>query len=312
MLLTGFLRFSQDLLCLKEVLGAEIDIEIGGISARIVFPQLVEKWDESGKFELGFLNPLAAPRGAEKWKKGGRPLEWGYPMSFPEVLSTISQAVIYVECSDDNLQSTADVLYSKIGDWEGSFFEYCNIASKQYSLRNLNLRTFRSDFQLYEKDYVTQSFPIKVYASVPKESNALSLSIIKDACKYASSEKELFLEYQMLNVAYAAKANCQNRQAIIDACSALEIVMVKQISQYCDSISLDSNILLSKYRSLGDRVKLVQNLFPNFTIERLNEQIVFVRNNIAHNKTVFPTDEETDNLIQAVEMCMEHFFDGYY
>lgn len=310
MLLTGFVQFPGNLHCSSETLGTEISVNIGGIDVRLVFPREKETRDENGVLLYGILNPLISPIGAEKWRINGGPLNWGHP--YPNNTSIISRVVIFMECNDDDVHSTAKALYSDIGRWERAFLEYCYVISKQHPLVENSFDTVGSLFHLYGDKRIDLISPDCNRQVFHLEYQILSLDTIRKACEYASSNCTLFLEYQLLNEAYSAFQNEKKRQAIIDACSALEIVMVKQIKKYCDSVSMNDSILLSKYKSFGDRVKLVQKLYPSFFVDNLEHTTVHLRNEIAHCSNFCPSDNDTNTLICNVEKAMAFFHEGYY
>lgn len=316
MTLTGFLKFPQWLFCGQDVLGAELTTKIGDINVKIVFPKMSDKQSTNPCDLVGLSNPLIAPNGAEKWKDDGEPLRWGYPViNDSEVFSDISMIVLLYECNNENeIIDISKKIYGKIDIWRKSFLDYCYVSTAQRSYPIVQAID-NSDFQLYGTGYIPKEQLWVFSLDFRKKENALTLDRIKEACEFASSAKELYLEYQMLLSAYNAKSNNKNREVVIDACSALEIVLVKQIEKYCDSIHLLADILFDKYRSLGERLKLITTLYPLFPYDykhQLKPKITDLRNDIAHNKKVYPNSDETNELLSMVEKCMAFFFEGYY
>ena len=164
---------------------------------------------------------------------------------------------------------------------------------------------------MIEDRYIPQNTKITLYAYLPAEETYASIKNIMDAIEFADSGKEMLLEYQMLLSAYEARRLNQNRRAILDACSAMEITLVKQITLYCQSIGLSPDILIDKYRYLGDRLKLIRKIDDGVPDENYKVLVTEPRNSVMHNKDIFPSDETTDNLILCVERLLEHFYVSY-
>lgn len=308
--LTGLVLFPDSLWCSSEVLDSVINARIGGIPVQLAFPRKLERKNADGEVFDGIFNSLASPRGAEKWKIGGSDIGWGH--THFDGTSEIRRVVIFSECSEENVKSTAKALYSDVGRWERAFLEYCYIISRQNPIVQNSFYTIGCKFQLCAEKPIYMVSPDVNPPTCPLPFEVLSAGEIREACEFASKDTSLLLEYQLLNEAYSAFINGKNRQAIMDACSALEIVMVKQIRKYCKSLNLDEEILLSKYQSLGERVRLVQKLYTSFFIDNLVRNTVYLRNAVAHSNTVYPSNEETDRLIDNVEKAMKFFHDGYY
>ena len=136
---------------------------------------------------------------------------------------------------------------------------------------------------------------------------------IKSAIKYANSEKDVFPEYQMLLSAYEARSNNQNRLAIVNASSAIELCLVGYLRKRCTELNYDTDWLLAhKFRSHGDRIRLAKNLDQLFPSDGFSESVVKPRNDIAHNRDISPADITTDALIDSAEITLEYFLGGRF
>ena len=69
---------------------------------------------------------------------------------------------------------------------------------------------------------------------------------------------------------------------------------------------------LDKYKSLGDRFDLINQLDTTFPPDDYQAKIVKPRNNLVHNRDIYPTNEITDQLITCIEKCLKHCFERYY
>ena len=313
MLLTGFLEFDDELVCLSEVLGKTLMVKIGSVNATMAFPRLSEKSFKNSENNYEFFPPLDAPLGAEKWEQGGRPLYWGRPISFPEISVEIARIAFFIECSESNVKSVAHDLYNDMPRWKEAFIHYCELTNNSYPRKSLDVDTKNCGFDLYSDKHIESDFIDSVTIYVDSSSKNISLSQINDACTFASSGKDLHIEYEMIIETYHAIEKKQYKLAIIDACSALEICLDRKITDYCLQINFDPEILLSKYRLLSDKVTLIRKFYPGFSsISGIKEKIIVIRNNVAHSRTISPTDKETNDLLKKVEDCLQFFYNDFY
>lgn len=317
MIITGLLTLTQRLLCRNEVLGKEFNACISGFNVNIFFPRYnydkVINDPERVYDYVGLKNPLLPPEIASSWTRGDEELFWGCPCNYPDKDADVSLLAISVECEDNEVGETAQTLYDEIRKWESSFIQYCILSSQQMVSVTGKAPSTRGFLELMDEDeYISGVFTSPFPLIFPNLKTCLTASQIQDALDFASSGKELYLAYQMLFAAYEARDGGQNRQAIMDACSALELCFISKISDYCEEHAIPSEILLKKYRSLGDRLDLIEKTDQLFHIDQMNEAVIHLRNDVAHNKKVFPSDEETQILIEKVESFLQLYYKDYY
>ena len=89
-------------------------------------------------------------------------------------------------------------------------------------------------------------------------------------------------------------------------------MLITAIQDFCTTKGIDSEILISKYRSLGERFDLVKKLDNSFPNINYKNDIVKYRNDVAHNRNVYPSNGQTDTLISAVEQLLSHYHKNYY
>ena len=307
----GLLTLSDPLFCKKEVLGQIFQTSIAGVDISIHFPQL-PLFDEKNP-QIGISNPLIPPEIAKTWRRGEDLLEWGYPQSYPSGNSCVDLLAISVECDETNRIEKARALYLAIKAWEKSFSDYLRITTKQNAERDRNnLSQANCCLELLGTNSIPDLVTDTIYINVPSSNSFASREQINDAILFAGTGKELKIEYQMMLSAYESRRNCQNRQAIIDSCSALELCLENYITKRAKEIDINQKLLLDKFKSLGDRIDLVKQLDKSFPTEDQHSLIVKPRNDIAHNRETYPSDETTDTLIECVERCLQLFFTGYY
>ncbi len=310
--ITGFLSFEEGFLCKREALGKVYKGRIAGICVEIHFPCEPTTIKDDPFENTLYSNPLIAPYEFKGWKKGETNIQWGYPVSFPAWDAHVECILIKSCCENDCVDSVTQSIYQVIQRWKRSFLRYCTLCTKQHLYRKRSLREREYCLEIYAPKYVYDMTSRALYADIPVNSNFATVQQIEEAVQFASSGKELLLEYQMLLSAYEARRVYQNRQAIIDACSAVEICLVNKIKAFCIGKGIDPELLLNKYRSLGDRFKLAAKIDKGFPISDFDNVIVKPRNDIAHNRDVYPSDAVTDSLITAVEQCLKHYHTVYY
>ena len=88
--------------------------------------------------------------------------------------------------------------------------------------------------------------------------------------------------------------------------------MVKQIQKYCLEKGIKEGILLDKYRTLGDRFKLLGSINEEFNAKSYEEPVVKLRNQVMHSSIIAPSDEETDLFLKMIEECLRFFHEAYY
>lgn len=303
----GILKLSDDLFCQKDVLGKILECKIGGIKAQLHFPVL-----DDSKRDIGFSNPLLPPSLFSSLTKGKKMLDWGNPMRYPEWNSCVKLLGLSVECDKDSTDEMACKLYESIEKWEYSFRAYLRLVTKQGIYRDRNTGRAFCSLQLFDGNYIPNRTPITISLNIPSASTFASVDQIKDAVVFANSGKDLLLEYLMLLSTYAAILQNQNRRAIMDACSALEIVLLKQIDLNEHIIKQMPEALNLNHLSLGDRIKLMRKIDNSFPVRDYDNLVVNPRNDLMHGRVNFPTDDTTNTLISCVEDVLRHYHNSYY
>lgn len=313
MKIIGLLSIPKGLLCKKDVLGKTFYGSVSNIDIAIMFPKLANKTVEDTMNYVGLENQLIAPEIGRNLKRGEDNIFWGYSMSYPDMNSFIENVMIEFECTEENYSDNSQAIYKKIYDWIYSFKKYIQLVTKQQLSRKTTHPNNNHCVELlFEGKYIQDQRPQMLQGTIYSNNVFASQDQIKQALAFASSEKELLLEYQMLLSAYTARKNNKNRQSVIDACSAIEICLINWIENYCKNKEITPTVLTEKYRSLGDRFKLVKKLDEDFPDFDFNNKIVAVRNNVAHNRDIYPSNEITDQLIELIENYLSHYHTKYY
>lgn len=313
MRIIGLLSIPNGIYCKKDALGQNFSATISGYSVNISFPSVT---DDEGNENVDCAKPFAQlnpPINGKTLRLGGEKIEWGYPMSAPAITSLIKHVTVEIDCTELEYNGLAQKLYGSIQEWVSSFKQLLQLLTHQNLEKESKVSHPGSDlYLLVGGKYIQNKHPQVLNVSFLSDNVYASYDEIQQAMDFASSGKELLLEYQMLLSAYYARKEGKNRQAIVDACSAVELCLLNYINSYCNQKGIVPEILTEKYKSLGDRFKLVKTLDNNFPAFDVTNVIVKPRNDVAHNRNVYPTNECTDKLIEMVEKYLSHYHTSYY
>lgn len=305
----GLLELSEGIFCKKEVLGKSFEIMISDIKAYLIFPNYLNK-----KYDFYSSHSLLPPNIFVNTKLKTDEIFWGHIMQAPSGNSIVNNLAILGDYEENEYFDIAKKIYDSIETWEHAFIDYLKIKTKQGTEIDYNSKRASCGLVLFDDNNysINNSININIKLAFPDMNVYASEDDIKKAISFANSKKELALEYQMLLSSYNAIRINRKRQALLDACAAIEISLVKQIEKYCELITLDPTILLDKYRYLGDRFDLVKKIKKDFPNENYRKLIVTPRNEVFHNKKVNPSNKTILDLISCVEKFLEYFNEAYY
>ena len=303
-MMTGIITLSENVLCKKEVLGRTYSCEIGGITAKLHFPNYPQNIDMN--------NHLESPASVNGLKDYNNSITWGCLMVHPKGDSCVNKLAITVECEMCEADDFAEKIFKSVWKWEHAFIDYLRLATKQGVYRDKNLRRNTCDLELFNYDYIPKDVIATINLRIPKEIEFANENDINNAIKFADSGREMLFEYQMLLSSYDAIRNNQNRRAILDACAALEIVLSKQIVIYCGLHDVPEKLLLNKYRYLSEKINLLRIIDSDFPQVDLDNSVIIPRNALMHSTDVYPTDDITDRLISCVKQVLNYYHKSYY
>lgn len=304
----GLLVLPQDIYCHSELLGKVIRTCIDGIEVSIHFPRFDIQTLENESISNLTLN---APDIMSNIRKEGY-INWGTLINISQRNFCNSSLALSINCDENEEEGIASNIYSKIDSWTSDFIDYCILETKQGVFQNKNVLQNKTQIQLLGcKGYIPRHQRITIYSEIPDDNHLLTQKQIEDAILFASSQKELKLEYQLLLSSYSAIVLCKYKHAIIDACSALEYVLDEKIFKYAQEKNINGKIFTSKYRSLGDKFKLIK-LIDNSCQGFNTKKIVDLRNDIAHNRKNEITITDANDLIIEVNKIIQHYSPNYY
>ena len=308
--ISGLMTLSEKLLCKREVLGKSFETTISGIKANVFFPVCPPvNTDDFASFKVGMNNPLQAPKGGGTWKCD----DWGYIVQMPTCSCVVNHLTLSVACEEEQVMSVAETLYKSIEKWEKAFQDYIRIATKQNTQRKTDYLKKTCSLELKTKEHIRGTGSACLHITVTPLDYYAASKQIENAARFAGSEKELFSDYQMLLAAYDARRIDQNRHAIVNATSALEKCIVTFLeNELAGQYSDVGAFLEKKHRKLGERIQLAKDLDTTFPDIDFQTKVLGPRNDLAHNREFYPTNDTTEEHIKCVEICLEHFHAGKF
>lgn len=313
MKIIGILSIPGGIFCKKDVLGQRFSTTISGLNVIFSFPDIAEDSEKEIIDRVGMSAPLNPPVAGDGLTLWGEKINWGYPMSAPAINSFVEHVTLEVDCNELDSNELTHKIYGSIQEWVSSFKQFLQLLTQQNLQKESKVSHPGSNlYLLVGGKYIPNKHPQVLNVSFLSDNIYASYDEIQQAMDFASSGKELLLEYQMLLSAYYARKEGKNRQAIVDACSAVELCLLKQINCYCNQKGLNPKILTDKYRSLYDRFDLVEKIDSNCPSYDFKNIIVKPRNNLVHNNNAYPTNECTNKLIEMVEKYLSHYHTSYY
>ena len=297
----GIHSFRNPLLVQKEALGLEMETEIMGVPVKLCFPK-------ASADVLTMNSPipkLLPPSGAEEWQKGEEPIEWGHTFS-SDGTSCVKSMAVYVDCTLENKDLYGDILYKSVENWEKKLLDYLDLVCRRITRNNKGVYCGLTLF--FDHKLVPSNFYCEIECTIYEKHHYTSLEQLKDAISFASSDNVLLLEHEMLLAAFEAKQNNQNRQVVLDACAALELTIIRKITELANAQGFDpEDILERQARMLGKRFDKLKKMDPNCPVESIKDSVTVLRDKMMHGQIVYPTDEAVDQLLSTVEKLVDYY-----
>ena len=195
----GLLSFPGGILCKKDALGKQFCGKISGIDVAITFPSLDDNSEKEGLDLVGMENQLMAPANGTRLTLGGERIFWGEPMMAPEMNSFVKYVTLELDCDKPEANAVAQKLYTGAQDWAHSFKRFLQLLTRQQLARKSKVSNPGNNLQLlFDGKYVDNQQPQVFHVHFHADSDFASSKDIKQAIEFASSGKELFLEYQCI------------------------------------------------------------------------------------------------------------------
>lgn len=303
--MNGVIFLHRNLLCKTEVLGKVFFANIAGVNVKIHFPYIDDKGKSEDTKNNDFYS-LVPPIFAKSWRRNNKPIEWGRISKKAKEEAFVSCLACSVDCLPDEENRVAESLFEVFAEWEEKLLSYCVLAGMNVSKQNMNDRKISPPIVL-EGRYGILASAGAYFTEIRfcEDNEFLSIHQVEKAIKFASSDKEFFIEYQLLLAASESKKNGRNKYAIFDSCAAIEMCLDNVIDRVERNRGSNEQPL-GRHRYLKEKFEVVKSIDPSFPDIDCG-RIVEMRNDIAHNRKRVFSDAETKEVIYLAEICLRHF-----
>lgn len=301
----GLIYLPHKIFLRKELLGKIFTTKIADVNVKIYFPSIE-------KIEIDSQNvnyKLIPPSFAKEWKVGDQLVNWGFISNTISKNFSVECLACSIDCNFCEENLIAAKLYYEINRWLEAFVSCCDILGRNISNLEKDTRRTTSLLDLIGSSGLIGKIPFyEVDLRFARNKQFLSAEQILVALDFTSDKKEFLTEYQLLLSAGKSKRDSRNKHAIIDVCSAAEICFNKKINEYALSIGKTIDTLEEKHGTLGDKFKLMRKIDSSFPLSNTKcKKIVDLRNDVAHSRRKDFSDEETEEVISFVEICLERY-----
>lgn len=278
---------------------------MGGHSGVLEMPFL-PLWSE--KEEDPLHKPLRAPANATNWKQGNTPIRWGSPTHYPKGSSNVERAFLTFELPEDKFKDGTQEIYQS--NWMELFSEYHEILVKCGCRSVYAEKIPNSGLKLYNWDSgrkgLIQRGHTPIVNIVLANDDGIDFDMLRRLCDYASNSVPPSLPYRMLIQSYKAIARGDNRKAVVEAASALEIALTQRIELEFDALKISfGKKIMEKYRMLNGLFELARLLNISLPEKDYKSNIIEPRNAIVH-KGKFPDSRFTQTFVSEVARLLSH------
>lgn len=279
----GVLNFENDFLFQKDILGNCIKTKINGVEVKLLFPRISPNIDEQIKktSSLSSNEFIIAPN--LNITNFNSDFNWGYLKSYPDLISHINNIIIAFPSGNE------DEICDHVEEWLNVLFKYCKLISKIIMFHNNPNSIIMGGplrlFSIIDNKYVKinrnyKSNPLKIYLT--SETDAITLEQLTLAAKLASN-RPIYLEEDLMLSAYNELENKNYRKCVIEAGTALEVLLTKVIKEkFKEQKILWGDKLLSKYQTLRGRFELLNILEISIPTKDYQDNIIKPRNIAVH------------------------------
>lgn len=261
----AIIEFEHGIPCKKDVLGTEFPIVIGDNTGTIAFPNMPENFNR----ELTEID-LRPPKNSKLCETPyDYDKEWGNIVD-SQGGSYVKKCIIWFPCSEENYKDVSLGINEKTNNYINQFTLFvevlARIAIDENSCKGLEIIVNNKYYYFDENQYVcsAENIAIDLVMTVNPDSDFVSKQIIKQAIEQTNSNHKISDDHLFLRDSIFHRNRHEFRRAILDAATAVEIVLTKRIIDEFNTMDgLSSGFIssvLKKFHSLSGRVELMQSL----------------------------------------------------
>lgn len=308
MVVKGFVDFENNFLWNKDVLGKTYEILIKENKYNIHFPKIPNEWNNKNENLDHILHfPLEAPQITNEFRKGTDKIIYGYPVSYPSGVSSISLISVSFN-TEKNIDLKSKILYDNIEEWLNNFFKIIKIISN-YTATKTKINDLGESLELYLDDDKLIRIPntneIEFQIVETEDEEAITDDIVKKAINLLNNKFIIPDAYVYYLTAMEAYEDNNYRNCILDCSTAAEISVTNRILNYCDKNEIVlSNNKLSYYKGLESKSKLLVFLKDN---PKINFSLISKPRNKAIHSGDKISHDETKLCLNETKKLIDYF-----
>ena len=313
------IEFPNGIPCKKDVLGSEFDVIIGNLKGIIAFPRLPENYIEELKSEKDrpTENGLLSPFNSDM-ELSFHEVKWGV---FCDSLgnSSVDNLRIWFPCNHEDCKGIANGLSDKTIGYFKNLILFMEILSGQAFQKKTGqifhlevketIQYWHWDENNRMIDPNEDNFILEIQVQANDKENFISKELVTKAIDYTNKNLTHNLAYILLRDSIYHKDNKENRKAILDASTAIEIAFTRKIKSEFQVRNLSGKLeesLLKKYHSIGGRIELMQSMEIELPckIEEYRTFLAKIRNKAIHAGHN-PSPDEAKKVIEIAKLTVK-------
>ncbi|OFX43581.1 MAG: hypothetical protein A2046_01510 [Bacteroidetes bacterium GWA2_30_7] len=283
----------NDIPCKKEVLGMEFQIEIGSHKGILAFPNIPRDFKKRLSNDGITDNKLICPTNSEIQIPHNENVHWGYFFD-SNGNASVKKCSIWFPCNLDEYNEIGSKLSKITSKYIDKFILFLEILSKNTfdNKAGLNIDVEHlTGYWLFDKTgsmINAHNNEINISVTFHSDEFCISKNLIEKALYFSNMGFEPSLQYKLFRDSIFHKNNDDFRRAIIDASTAIEIVLTERIKEeYIKRKINDTNFIkskLEKHHSLSGRIELITMLNINLPRPKSDykETLSRIRNKSIH------------------------------
>jgi len=310
--------------CKKEVLGCEFNIKINELNGVLAFPRLPNDYREILRKEKLGETKLLRPQNADI-KLCYDDILWGH-FGNSQGNSNVDRLAIWFPCNYNECEQIANKLSDQINPYIDKFILFLEILSgnafSQKTGNSIHIET--KEFNHIQflhmnenniREFSPKGMNLKLDVIFNGEENFINYETVLNAINLTDNGYNHNLAHILLRDSINHKVNSENRKAILDASTSIEIALTRKIKSEFQAKNISGKLqesLLKKYHSIGGRIELIQSLEIDLPckIEEYKTFLAKIRNKAIHAGHN-PNQEDAKKVIEIAKKTVKAFCKEY-
>lgn len=304
----GLLDFENEFYYSEDILGSTITTTIYGLEIKLHFPTVSPNIKEEIYQSAFSSNGIVAPN--LNINNLDKKINWGRIYSYPNIVAKINHIIIEIPNTEKDYQK---IIFTNIESFLNTTFKYCKLISKKIYMTSEKSIKIGGPLELFK--YINNDI-VKIPNSynnigidiiIPSLDEAISLSTFTLALKNTILTPEIPLEYQLMLNAYCSFENYDFRNTVIEATSALEVLLSHVAKKELEKYNMPKlQQLLEKFKMISGKFELLNLLNVNVPTTDYRDKILKPRNQVVH-KGIFIDKKSALSVIHEIEKYLDTF-----